>query len=133
MRDCPSDINKMLAGWAEAFGGSLVFDGILCCKDRALVRPAVLGAFFPVGRRHSFERMFYRKDIDIWWWAKAHHENMGGKVGRPPGLGEHAAEIAEAYAEAGLDGVSKILGRAALRADEEALEEFKNLYCKARP
>jgi hypothetical protein len=117
------DPNKVLADWAEAFEGDLVFDGVLCYKDRALVRPA----FCPGSWQQGFKEMYYRKDVDIWWWAKAHQKNVGGEVG------EHAQKIAKAYAEAGMDGVSEILGRVASRADEEAFEEFKNLYCKARP
>ena len=46
---------------------------------------------------------------------------------------EYAHDIAEAYSAAGLDAVNRLLGRVALRADEAALQEFKELHYKYKP
>jgi len=112
--------DQVLADWAEAFGGSLVFDGVTCYKDGALVR----SAFFPKCWERGIKKIYYRKDVDVWSWAKLREEYTGDQAE------DHAREIGQAYSVAGLDGVSELLGHKALRADDEALEEFKRLHCK---
>lgn len=116
------DPNALIADWAFAFGRDLMINGMLCYRDGK----KVASAFFPESGDADVGKMYYRRHVDVWWWATEYYEARGGD------LSEISHTIATVYENDGLEGVSRYVGREAVPADTEALRKFREDHCHNR-